>query len=149
MYSRCRTYHFVKRPPSPPGRHRFAKPGGAFPPGGQSRPALLAEPPGSTDPPAGVRGPAMLEVARLLERHEVFGRQLLASLETLEDHLRFPLRVDLDGRLGGHAAALHPDPVDELVVVVHLADVLDVLAVHLVREHLRLDEILLRVIRLP
>src|SRR5438309_8370336 len=83
------------------------------------------------------------QVAGLLEGHEVVRRELLTLLEPLEDLLGFPLRVDLfRGRLR-NAAALHPDPVDDLVVVVDLADVLDVLPVLFVREHFRLVELLL------
>src|SRR3989442_7492602 len=89
------------------------------------------------------------EVSGLLERQEVLGRELLAFLESLEDEFRLSLRVDLFRDFLGDAAALHPDAVDDLVVIVDLADVLDVLAVFLVREHLRLDELLLRPIGLP
>src|SRR2546426_210890 len=89
------------------------------------------------------------EVSGLLEREEVLGRELLAFLEPLEDEFRLSLRVDLFRDFLGDAAALHPDAVDDLVVIVDLADVLDVLAVFLVREHLRLDELLLRPIGLP
>src|SRR2546428_633918 len=88
------------------------------------------------------------EVSGLLQGQEVLGRQLLAFLEPFEDEFRLSLRVDLFGDLLGDAAALHPDAVDDLVVVVDLADVLDVLPVLLVREHLRLDELLLRPVRL-
>src|SRR2546422_8285981 len=88
------------------------------------------------------------QVAGLLEGHQVVRRELLTLLEPLEDLLGFPLRVDLfRGRLGD-AAALHPDPVDDLVVVVDLADMLDVLPVLFVREHLRLDELFLGAVRL-
>src|SRR5437763_536622 len=91
---------------------------------------------------------AILEIARLLEGQEVFRRQLFALLEALEDLLRLSLRVDLFRGGLGNPAALHPDPVDDLVVVVDLPDVLDVLAVLFVREHLRLDELLLGPVRL-
>src|SRR2546428_5267005 len=88
------------------------------------------------------------EVSGLLQGQEVFGRQLLAFLEPFEDEFRLFLRVDLFGDFLGNAAAFHPDAVDDLVVVVDLADVLDVLSVLLVREHLGLDEFLLRPVRL-
>src|SRR6266480_5051574 len=89
------------------------------------------------------------QVAGLLEGHEVVRRELLTLLEPLEDLLGFPLRVDfLRSRLGD-APALHPDPMDDLVVVVDLADMLDVLPVLFVREHLRLDELFLGAVRLP
>src|SRR5438046_4237256 len=91
---------------------------------------------------------ATLEIAGLLEGHEVFRRQLFALLEALEDLLRLSLRVDLFRGGLGNPAALHPDPVDDLVVVVDLPDVLDVLAVLFVRAHLRLDELLLGPVRL-
>ena len=89
------------------------------------------------------------KVSGLLEREEVLGRELLALLEPLEDEFRLFLRVDLFRDFLGDAAALHPDAVNDLVVIVDLADVLDVLAVLLVREHFRLDELLLRPIGLP
>src|SRR5436189_5982153 len=83
------------------------------------------------------------QVAGLLEGHKVVRRELLTLLEPLEDLLGFPLRVDLfRGRLRT-AAALHPDPVDDLVVVVELADVLDVLRLLFARVRCRVDELLL------
>src|SRR5205809_6876393 len=99
--------------------------------------------------PGGLRRPCgPLEIAGLLEGHEVFGRQLFPFFEALEDLLRLSLRVDLFRGGLGDPAALHPYPVDDLVVVVDLPDVLDVLPVLLVREHLRLDELLLGPVRL-
>src|SRR2546422_7699338 len=92
---------------------------------------------------------AQSQVSGLLEGEEVLGRQLLAFLEPLEDEFRLLLRVDLFRDFLSDAAALHPDSVDDLVVIVDLADVLDVLAVLLVREHLRLDELLLRPVGFP
>src|SRR3989442_13276884 len=89
------------------------------------------------------------EVSRLLEHEQVLGRELLAFLEPLEDEFRLSLRVDLFRDFLGDAAALHPDSVDDLVVIVDLADMLDVLAVFLVGEHLRLDELLLRPVGIP
>src|SRR5437667_5541332 len=86
-----------------------------------------------------VRTVARSKVPGLLQREEVLRRQLLPLLESFEDEFRLFLRVDFFGDFLGHTAALHPDPMDDLVVVVDLADVLDVLAMLLVREHLRLD----------
>src|SRR5947199_4917749 len=97
----------------------------------------------------GGRPCAQSEVTGLLEGEQVLGRQLLAFLEPLEDEFRLLLRVDLFRDFLRDAAALHPDSVDDLVVIVDLADVLDVLAVLLVREHLRLDELLLRTVGFP
>src|SRR6266566_10130879 len=98
-------------------------------------PAAVTKP-GRLGPPPKVRRRS--QVAGLLEGHKVLRRELLALFEPVEDLLRLPLRVDLfRGRLGD-PSALHPDPVDDLVVVVDLADMLDVLPVLFVREHLRL-----------
>src|SRR6266487_5660670 len=149
MYSRCRIYHFVKWTRPTPGPHRPAEPGGPDPPDRQRQRMPPPIGPFPRLPPRADPALATLQVAGFLEGHEVLGRQLFAFLEPLEDHLRLPPRVHLDRRLRGHPAALHPDPVDDLVVVVDLADALDVLAVLLVGEHLRLDELLLRMIRLP
>src|SRR5256712_2195347 len=82
------------------------------------------------------------EVSGLLQGQEVLGRQLLAFLEPFEGEFRLSLLVDLFGDLLGDAAVLLPDAVDDLVVVVYLADVFDVLPVVLVRCHLRLDALL-------
>src|SRR5256886_15296811 len=142
--------------PTIPGGSRCNKPrpwGGRYP-GDLPCYTKYIPPRGQWRPPgdAGVDGGRTLgwsKVSGLLEHEEVLGRELLAFLEPLEDEFRLFLRVDLFRDFFGDAAALHPDAVNDLVVIVDLADVLDVLAVFPVREHLRLDELLLRPVGLP
>src|SRR5581483_6361138 len=83
-------------------------------------------------------GRQTLEPSSLLERHQVFSRELLPLAELVEDLVRLGARGLRDGGLAG---LLQAQRVEHALQVAHAAHHADVVAVDLVGLHLALHEL--------